>query len=440
MMEGDDEAPARSSSFASSSSTSEECAVCIAIITTDVDMDMDTPRAVTRPSTSPGRGKRTAPNAEPLLSDATDKFFDQYVITTLPDRKRRGARQRKSTTKVRSGCITCKKRKVKCDETKPECLNCRRLKGTKCEGYDAPKAWMFESKAGGEQQESHGGGVAAAANAEAVAVDSGSDSSTSPPPPPPPPPPPAPAAAADDYYDHHHPELDVARKAFYELRTISTSFGTNDESRSFAYYMNVVGPIMTKRSGEPYFWGTILTRAAWQHDSVKYGLIAVSQIDEANGLARRAASTEGSSFVPSVSATDIRQKALQSYSAAVRAVMSEPRAEIETVLLTCACLFAFENFIGNLRNATKHIEGAMGLVENWKKQQMQSGKWKSGNNDNAVMVKHIVPMIEAGAAYHRISVKAGRTAAKVMDPKLLLKDGQVDWSRTTTSSTCTDCI
>ncbi|KAI9928662.1 hypothetical protein MW887_001878 [Aspergillus wentii] len=34
----------------------------------------------------------------------------------------------------RSGCLTCRRRHHKCDESKPTCLNCR-LRGAKCEGY-----------------------------------------------------------------------------------------------------------------------------------------------------------------------------------------------------------------------------------------------------------------------------------------------------------------
>ncbi|OWB63416.1 hypothetical protein B5S29_g4394 [[Candida] boidinii] len=37
-------------------------------------------------------------------------------------------------TRVRSGCWTCKERRRKCDETKPECLNCVKT-GRKCGGY-----------------------------------------------------------------------------------------------------------------------------------------------------------------------------------------------------------------------------------------------------------------------------------------------------------------
>ncbi|KAJ6021289.1 hypothetical protein N7540_006793 [Penicillium herquei] len=41
---------------------------------------------------------------------------------------------RRSAFKVRTGCITCKKRHIKCDETKPHCNNCLRNRGY-CEGF-----------------------------------------------------------------------------------------------------------------------------------------------------------------------------------------------------------------------------------------------------------------------------------------------------------------
>ncbi|KAK2594285.1 hypothetical protein QQS21_007991 [Conoideocrella luteorostrata] len=41
---------------------------------------------------------------------------------------------RKGSRKVRTGCITCKLRKVKCDEAKPACLRCLRS-GRLCDGY-----------------------------------------------------------------------------------------------------------------------------------------------------------------------------------------------------------------------------------------------------------------------------------------------------------------
>ncbi|KAI0133874.1 hypothetical protein BJ170DRAFT_575602, partial [Xylariales sp. AK1849] len=45
---------------------------------------------------------------------------------------------RKGSKKVRTGCITCKIRKVKCDEAKPACARCTKT-GRTCNGYQATR-------------------------------------------------------------------------------------------------------------------------------------------------------------------------------------------------------------------------------------------------------------------------------------------------------------
>jgi hypothetical protein len=47
-------------------------------------------------------------------------------------------RTRESTSKVRTGCSTCKARRVKCDESKPICRRCT-IGGRKCE-YNTARA------------------------------------------------------------------------------------------------------------------------------------------------------------------------------------------------------------------------------------------------------------------------------------------------------------
>ncbi|OCT49274.1 hypothetical protein CLCR_04821 [Cladophialophora carrionii] len=54
-----------------------------------------------------------------------------------------GRRHKNYHHKVRSGCVTCKARHVKCDEGKPGCLRCERSKKP-CGGYDLPRAWIFD--------------------------------------------------------------------------------------------------------------------------------------------------------------------------------------------------------------------------------------------------------------------------------------------------------
>ncbi|KAF4634561.1 hypothetical protein G7Y89_g3537 [Cudoniella acicularis] len=53
---------------------------------------------------------------------------------TLEEDSSQGKKPRASKPKVKTGCLTCKARRVKCDETKPECLRCSNF-GRKCGGY-----------------------------------------------------------------------------------------------------------------------------------------------------------------------------------------------------------------------------------------------------------------------------------------------------------------
>ncbi|KAL3457038.1 hypothetical protein BJX64DRAFT_29160 [Aspergillus heterothallicus] len=55
--------------------------------------------------------------------------------------ERTSRRTRASKPKVRTGCITCKIRRVKCDETKPACSRCINT-GRKCDGYASPSEAM----------------------------------------------------------------------------------------------------------------------------------------------------------------------------------------------------------------------------------------------------------------------------------------------------------
>ncbi|KAH7139979.1 hypothetical protein B0J13DRAFT_558735 [Dactylonectria estremocensis] len=74
-------------------------------------------------------------------------------ITTQPQKTvQKPKHSRTSTLKVRTGCITCKKRRVKCDEARPHCVKCLKSRGH-CEGYavelrkkDAPSQICWDSK------------------------------------------------------------------------------------------------------------------------------------------------------------------------------------------------------------------------------------------------------------------------------------------------------
>lgn len=55
-------------------------------------------------------------------------------------------RKLRKHSKVRTGCVTCKSRKIRCDETEPACRRCTAY-GRPCGGYQPPKTWLFEPNA-----------------------------------------------------------------------------------------------------------------------------------------------------------------------------------------------------------------------------------------------------------------------------------------------------
>ncbi|KAH8657956.1 hypothetical protein BX600DRAFT_439134 [Xylariales sp. PMI_506] len=60
--------------------------------------------------------------------------YSQENVARSVDRRAKASRV--SHCKVRTGCITCKKRRVKCDESRPGCSRCAKI-GVQCLGYEA---------------------------------------------------------------------------------------------------------------------------------------------------------------------------------------------------------------------------------------------------------------------------------------------------------------
>ncbi|OCT46933.1 hypothetical protein CLCR_02332 [Cladophialophora carrionii] len=68
-------------------------------------------------------------------------------------------RAKRPHQKVKTGCMTCRKRRIKCDEAKPACRQCTDSL-RKCEGYQPPQTWLFKPrKAVDNKDDSLGNGM-----------------------------------------------------------------------------------------------------------------------------------------------------------------------------------------------------------------------------------------------------------------------------------------
>ncbi|KXT04110.1 hypothetical protein AC578_4961 [Pseudocercospora eumusae] len=130
------------SSFSTTSSSSPE-------LTNDT-----TGESVATPD-SDDDGETSLITVRPKIEELEDSFSTLDVlndtkpaIVTLPQVKKRGRPRKhpiveqKKTSHARSktGCGTCRRRKKKCDETKPVCQNCEK-NNVVCDGYELPQQW-----------------------------------------------------------------------------------------------------------------------------------------------------------------------------------------------------------------------------------------------------------------------------------------------------------
>ncbi|KAK3905595.1 hypothetical protein C8A05DRAFT_12607 [Staphylotrichum tortipilum] len=202
---------------------------------------------------------------------------------------------RKGSKKVRTGCITCKIRKVKCDEVKPFCMRCTKT-GRRCDGYlDARTMALRRRRAGPATSAAVGG-------------------------------PQAP------------PSL------FYEC-------ASSDEKRSFHFFQHITAPCL---SGDldGAFWRVLVLQICQSEPAVRHAVLAVSSLHE--GMVQAAAVTP---YVNS--SEDRNAFALYQYNRAIACLLDQMRtanARPLVPLLTCVLFVCIELMQSKDRESLLHLE------------------------------------------------------------------------------------
>ncbi|KAI1427687.1 hypothetical protein F5Y12DRAFT_736471 [Xylaria sp. FL1777] len=74
----------------------------------------------------------------PRLGHFSGRKRPRPVSEVTDDESAPTEKKKKRSSRSRNGCLTCRARKIKCDESPQSCFNCERIH-TVCPGYDNPK-------------------------------------------------------------------------------------------------------------------------------------------------------------------------------------------------------------------------------------------------------------------------------------------------------------
>ncbi|KAJ5697999.1 hypothetical protein N7462_000004 [Penicillium macrosclerotiorum] len=245
---------------------------------------------------------------------------------------------RSSKPKVRTGCITCKARRVKCDETKPACVRCTTT-GRRCDGYAPLKTSFPEYKA-----------LAPARTTDASDTTGSSSSSASR------------TTQTAQLVIRIRPEY----RSLAPLADPSQADLTPKERWFLVFFRHVTARTNAKFFGEE-FWGRLVHQASEVQPAVRHSAIGISALHW-DSLAKyhSVRGDQDPSF-----ALHQCSKAFAYLQANFGASVSR-RQRMEAVLISCGILLSFAFGQGDARACGCHIRSGLGLLHGWQRLQMDN--------------------------------------------------------------------
>lgn len=257
-----------------------------------------------------------------------------------PTKKPTKPRIRAWTPKTRTGCLTCKNRRVKCDETKPQCLRC--VKGNfRCEGYADPKAWLFRPDS--ETTDT----------ANSSSSSSSSESSSSP------------------------PSHDLIKVPSLWADSVDTS-----ARRALHYFGERAQPeLATFTYAAASFWQDIIPQVYTTNSTIRNAVIAVASLHEM---------TRSREMDPVASASDALY--LKHYSKAIhdltRPDAPPPR---EIVLMSCLIFLTCANLLESAPGVIIHLQSGLKLLREWR-ESMQSTPSSPADSTPDIILNYLEPI------------------------------------------------
>ncbi|KPI38749.1 uncharacterized protein AB675_5717 [Cyphellophora attinorum] len=234
--------------------------------------------------------------------------------------------------KVFSGCQTCKRRRVKCDETKPTCTRCARS-SLQCEGYAPPQPRIFVPKQ------------------KKVARSPQSVSS-------------------QDDLKERASSAASSKAGTPDPKTVFTS---PSELQHFEYFMKEPAIIFSIYSSN--FWTVVIPRAVHSHVAVRHSVIALSM------AYRSLVSPDGFSVC--------EQQLVDHYSAAIL-TLTQGQATVDIVLITSILFYSIDFLRFSAHEAAlSHLEAAYNIL-----QEVKSTPGFKRSEYYGLITEHLQPVIE----------------------------------------------
>ncbi|KAF2500255.1 hypothetical protein BU16DRAFT_578253 [Lophium mytilinum] len=221
------------------------------------------------------------------------------------------ALERQFKIRVKTGCTTCRIRRVKCDETKPACLRCTKT-GRKCEGYTDAALTRKSSPAA----------AAAYRNSSFFSVPTGASG----------------------------PKVRISRSPS------PTLFDSPAENRSFAYFKAHTLTQWTEFF-DSELWSQEILRMMFYEPAIKHGVLALSTMHEIyNANSRTLTASPGDyGFKQYMSAVTHSNRLLEAY--------QKGETSVETVLLACIIFICYESMVGNYTSMNMHLRNGLQILD-----------------------------------------------------------------------------
>ncbi|KAH7370357.1 hypothetical protein BKA65DRAFT_15536 [Rhexocercosporidium sp. MPI-PUGE-AT-0058] len=258
--------------------------------------------------------------------------------------KVRVKRTRRSAPRAKTGCVTCKFRKVKCDERKPFCARCEGF-GVKCDGYAATKP--PRQKCGEDRRAVVAKPLAPKSVSGAVVTSYD------------------PVPAAQSRWRHI---AAATRNPSIPMELVTLQFDDETESRYFNLFQE-----KTAMQIAPYFdsdtWRRLVLQAC-HVPSIRHTVIAIAALHQTSMTLDnfRKMSLDLGDSVTNLGVH--HQVAIEQYTKAIRGMrqaLSSGRQDLRTTLITCLVIGCFEAFHGNIPLAHGQIRTGIEMLHEWKK-------------------------------------------------------------------------